>query len=108
MECQHYSAKLVSFAPVCYYCGITEDSFVEDAETQQLRQEYAVVRPLCFLCKSEGKTPFVKMPTNVKKHRRLSRYFCTALNNILSLSSLSFHAIVATLNLLQNEDLVQG
>ena len=74
MECQYYSAKLVSFAPVCYYCGITEDSFVEDDETQQLslRQEYAVVRPLCFLCKSEGKTPFVKMPTNVKKHRRLS------------------------------------
>ena len=61
MECQYYSAKLVSFAPVCYYCGITEDSFVEDDETQQLRQEYAVVRPLCFLCKSE-KTPFVKMP----------------------------------------------
>ena len=66
------SAKLVSFAPVCYYCGITEDSIVEDDETQQLRQEYAVVRPLCFLCKSEGKTHFMKMPTNVKKHRRLS------------------------------------
>ena len=41
MEYQYYSAKLVSFAPVCYYCGITEDSFVEDDETQQLnRQEY--------------------------------------------------------------------
>ena len=49
MECQYYSAKLVSFAPVFYYCGITEDSFVEDDETQQLRQEYAVVRPMFFV-----------------------------------------------------------
>ena len=69
IECQYYSSKLVSFPPVCYYCGISEESFVEDDEIQQLREEYAVVRPLCFLCKAEGKKPFVKMPTNVRKRR---------------------------------------
>lgn len=71
MESQYYSARLVSFQPVCYYCGVTEESFVDDATIQQLREEYAVVRPLCFLCQSEGKTPFVKMPTNVKKRPRI-------------------------------------
>ena len=30
IECQYYSSKLVSFPPVCYYCGISEESFVED------------------------------------------------------------------------------
>ena len=71
MECQYCSLKLTTFPPVCYYCGISEETFVEDAETEQLRQEYAVVRLLCFPCKSEEKTPYVKMPMNVRKRRRL-------------------------------------
>ena len=71
MEAQYYSSKLVSFPLVCYYCGVTEESFVDDDALKHLREEYAVVRPLCFLCQSEGKTPFVKMPTNVKKRRRI-------------------------------------
>lgn len=71
IESQYFSAKLVSFPPVCYYCGVSEESFVDDATIHQLRQEYAVVRPICFLCQSEGKKPFVKMPTNVKKRPRL-------------------------------------
>ena len=60
---------------MCYYCGMTEESFVDDATTQQLRQEYAVVQPLCFLCHSEGKTPFVKMPTNASYFIVLLRFF---------------------------------
>ena len=44
---------------------------MDDATIEQLREEYAVVRPLCFLCQSEGKTPYVKMPTNVKKRPRI-------------------------------------
>ena len=65
IECQYYSSKLVSFPPVCYYCGISEESFVEDDEIQQLREEYAVVRPLCFLCKAEGKSRCPQMSGNV-------------------------------------------
>ena len=71
IETQYYSATLVSFPPVCYYCGASEESLVEDDNTHQLKQDYAIVRPLCFLCKSEGKTPFVRMPTNIRKRPRL-------------------------------------
>ena len=39
---------------------------VEDDDTRKLKLEYAVAQPLCFLCKSEGKTHVVKMPTSVK------------------------------------------
>ena len=72
IETEYYSATFVSFPPVCYYCGAAEESLVEDDNTRQLKQEYAIVRPLCFLCKSEGKTPFVRMPSNVRKHPRLN------------------------------------
>ena len=43
---------------------------MEDEEIVKLRREYAVVRPICFLCKSEGKTPYVKMPRNRKRPRQ--------------------------------------
>ena len=56
IETQYYSATLVSFPPVCYYCGASEESLVEDDNTHQLKQDYAIVWPLCFLCKSQGKT----------------------------------------------------
>ena len=84
IETQYYSATLVSFPPVCYYCGCGEESLVcyycgcgeeslvVDEDTQKLKEQYAVVRPLCFLCKSEGKTHFVRMPTNIRKRPRLS------------------------------------
>ncbi len=70
VETQYYSATLVSFPPVCYYCGVEEECFVEDDTIEQLRSEYAVVRPLCFLCKNDGKIPFVKMPRNSRKRPR--------------------------------------
>ena len=65
------TVQLVSFPPVCYYYGAVEEALIEDDDTRKLKLEYAVVRPLCFLCKSEGKTHVVKMPTNVKKRPRL-------------------------------------
>ena len=55
METQYYSATLVSFPPVCYYCGTGEECLVEDDSIHELRKEYAVLRPICFLCKAEGK-----------------------------------------------------
>ena len=32
-----YSATLVSFPSVCYFCGIEEECFVEDEEIEKLR-----------------------------------------------------------------------
>ena len=57
----------MSFPQVCYYCGVEDECLVEDEEMKHKMTEFAVVHPLCFLCKSEGKKPYVKMPRNSKK-----------------------------------------
>ena len=49
---------------------LKKSRFVEDDTIQQLQTEYAVVRPLCFLCKNDGKVPFVKMSRNSRKRPR--------------------------------------
>ena len=49
IEAQYYSAKLVNFPPVCYYCGGSEETLVNDKEMTELKQQYAVVRPLFFM-----------------------------------------------------------
>ena len=48
VETQYYSATLMSFPPICYYCGVDEECLVEDEEMKHLMTEFAVVRPLCF------------------------------------------------------------
>ena len=35
----YYSATLVSFPPVCYYCGCGEESLVVDEDTQKLKEQ---------------------------------------------------------------------
>ena len=71
MESQYYSAVLVKFELVCYYCGLGgEGSLVEDEEIVALKKSYAFVAPICFLCRSDGKTPFCKMPCNVANKKR--------------------------------------
>ena len=67
VEAQYYSAKLVSFPPVCYYCGLPEQSLVNDDEIVALKQQYAVVRPICFFCKAEGKQVHTSHPSNMAK-----------------------------------------
>ena len=47
MEAQYYSSKLVSFPLVCYYCGVTEESFVDDdALTRGIRCCTTTLLPL--------------------------------------------------------------
>ena len=70
IEYQYYSSVLVHFPPVCYFCGIGEESLVNDDEIKELKKSYAVY-PVCFLCKGDGKTPHCKMQTNVAKKRRV-------------------------------------
>ena len=52
IESQYYSAVLVHFPPVCYHCGLGEESLVDNEE---LKHMYAVVHPICFVCLSDGK-----------------------------------------------------
>ena len=70
IEAQYYNAVLVHFPPVWYYCGLGEDS-LDDDEMRKLWISYAVVLPLWFLCKSEGKSPKCKKPSNVKRTKTL-------------------------------------
>ena len=48
---------------VCFYCGMAE-GFVTESIVE-LQRQYAVVRPLCFLCQSDGKTHKFGRPNNV-------------------------------------------
>ena len=49
VEAQYYSAKLVNFPPVCYYCGGSKETLINDEEMTELKQQYAVVRPMFFM-----------------------------------------------------------
>ena len=51
---------------MCYFCGLGEESLVDDDEIRQLKESYAVVFPIC---KADGKRVYCKMPSNVKKRR---------------------------------------
>ena len=62
IESQYHNSVLVSFPLVCYYCGAVEECLMDDEETRQLKQSYAIIYPICFLCKSDGKNPFTKYP----------------------------------------------
>ncbi len=71
IEAQYYSAKLVSFPPVCYYCGCPEETLC-NAEITKLREEYSVVRPICFLCVASGKKVYTSHPSNMAKRKKSS------------------------------------
>ena len=66
----YYSSVLVHFPPSCYYCGLGEDSLVNDDELKELKEMYAVVYPICFICQSDGKKPHCKQPSNLAKRRK--------------------------------------
>ena len=68
VEGVYYTATLKIFPPVCFYCGMAE-GFVTEGIVE-LQRQYAVVRPLYFLCQSEGKTHKVGRPNNVVKRQR--------------------------------------
>ncbi len=69
METQYYSSVCVSFPPVCWFCGCPEEMLADDEFVQNLRTEYAIVRPICFLCRSEDKRPATWGACNVAAKR---------------------------------------
>ena len=72
IEAQYYSAKLVHFEPICYFCGLGEDCLVDNDEIRELKRCYSVVSPICFLCYSEGKKPHYRNPSNIAKKLKIS------------------------------------
>ena len=65
-EVQYYSASMVSFPEVCFYCGLGE-GLMNDDSIKELRKQFAIVRPICFLCHAGGKRPATRQPNNMKK-----------------------------------------
>ena len=64
IETQYYSAKLVSFPPICHHCGIGEECIVNDEEIQELKKICCCVYPI--LCAKWQKNLFVSsFPTFV-------------------------------------------
>ena len=50
IEVQYYSAKLVSFPQIYYFCGLP-DELVDDDSIKVLYKQYVVVQPICvFFC----------------------------------------------------------
>ena len=70
MESQYYSSVLIHFEPVCFYCGLGEESLADNDQIKELKTVYAIVYPICFLCLSDGKSPHCKHPSNVAKKRK--------------------------------------
>ena len=70
METQYYSGVATAFPPVCWYCAGPEEMLTNDEFMDNLRSQYAVVRPICFLCRSDGKRPATWGASNVAKCSR--------------------------------------
>ena len=72
IETSYFSATLVHFPPVCYWCGGQEETLVKDDEYGHLSAHFQTVHAICFLCKAEGKMPFTRHPLNAAKRPRKS------------------------------------
>ena len=70
MEAQYYSSVCTKFPPVCWFCGSPEEMLSDDELVMNLRSEYAIVRPICFLCRSDGKRPATWGASNVAKRSK--------------------------------------
>ena len=67
VEVQYYSSTLCSFPPVCYHCGGPEETLLNNEEVLELKKQFAIVRPICFLCRSSGKRPATRQPNLMAK-----------------------------------------
>ena len=70
IETQYYSSVLVHSPPVCYYCGVPEETLVNDDTIRELKKSHVVVYPICFLCLSNRKKPHCKQPSNMAKRQK--------------------------------------
>lgn len=54
VETVYYSSTTVSFPDCCFYCG-TQEMLIDDQYISDLKKKFAVVRPLCSLCRDSDK-----------------------------------------------------
>ena len=71
IEAQYFSARLVTLPNVCYWCGGPEETLIFDDLYTELQRSYQVVRPLCFICKSEGKEHHTSHPNDMAKRIKI-------------------------------------
>ncbi len=72
IELQYFSSTLVHYPPLCYWCGNAEETLVRDEDLVELQRKFQTVRPICFFCISDGKSPFTRHPLNSAKRARKS------------------------------------
>ena len=51
-----FTATLATFPDVCYHCGRAQPIY-QGPDIDQLKQQFAVVRPICAICLENGKHP---------------------------------------------------
>ena len=70
MELQYYSATLVHFPPVCYWCGAAEETLIHDSIFTEKERNFQTVHAICMFCRSEGKLEFTRHPLNAPKCKK--------------------------------------
>ena len=70
VEATYYGSPRVCFDACCVHCGTSED-LLDNEEVKEARRHYHTVRPICWQCKSQGKSLVTRGPMNhgVKKPR---------------------------------------
>ena len=71
VEISYYGAKMVKLPVICIHCGGSSNSpIAEDAIITELRKQFQRVRPICVVCKTNGKQPITWGPKNMAKKQR--------------------------------------
>ena len=52
------------------FSSAQEETLINDSETVELKKQFAIVRPICFLCRSRGKRPTTRQPNLVAKKKK--------------------------------------
>ena len=107
VDAQYYSSPLIKFKPVCSHCGGPEETIIEDEIVCTLKDRKQVVRPICFLCWSEGKELHTWGASSNEKRsdiKVISRtYFCVFfiinIFEVCKLLKLQFYNEIHTLHL---------
>ena len=50
--------------------SLIEETLLNDDEIMELKRQYAIVRPICFLCHSSGKRPSTRQPNLTAKKQK--------------------------------------
>ena len=72
METTYYGSMTVKFKPICFHCGGTSGSELNNDDfTRDLKRKYAKVRPICRTCTAAGKEPSTWGVNNLNKKQKV-------------------------------------